>query len=94
MPFSDVLKEKTIEQIKADLGQVDLVALQPARHLRREPPKPAKCIGLAPEAHEAKPRDAQRGVNTDKELVEELFYRWKRPNLGREIDKHRGGDGW
>ncbi|WP_372780113.1 enoyl-ACP reductase FabV [Litorivivens sp.] len=67
--FSDALKEKTIEQIKADLGQVDLVVYSLAAP-RREHPKTGevhwstlKPIGKAV---------TQRGVNTDKELVEEV----------------------
>lgn len=67
--FSDALKEKTIEQIKADLGQVDLVVYSLAAP-RREHPKTGevhwstlKPIGKAV---------TQRGVNTDKELVEDV----------------------
>lgn len=67
--FSDALKEKTIAQIKADLGQVDLVVYSLAAP-RREHPKTGevhwstlKPIGKAV---------TQRGVNTDKELVEEV----------------------
>ncbi len=67
--FSDALKEKTIAQIKEDLGQVDLVVYSLAAP-RREHPKTGevhwstlKPIGKAV---------TQRGVNTDKELVEDV----------------------
>ncbi len=67
--FSDAIKEKTIAQIKADLGQVDLVVYSLAAP-RREHPKTGevhwstlKPVGKAV---------TQRGVNTDKEIVEDV----------------------
>lgn len=67
--FSDAIKEKTIAQIKADMGQVDLVVYSLAAP-RREHPKTGevhwstlKPVGKAV---------TQRGVNTDKEIVEDV----------------------
>lgn len=67
--FSDAIKDKTIAQIKADLGQIDLVVYSLAAP-RREHPKTGevhwsalKPIGKAV---------TQRGVNTDKEVVEDV----------------------
>ena len=67
--FSDEIKQKTIDTIKADMGQVDLVIYSLASP-RRQHPKTGvvynsvlKPIGQAV---------TQRGVNTDKQIVEEV----------------------
>ena len=67
--FSDEVKQKAIETIKADMGQVDLVVYSLASP-RRQHPKTGvvhsstlKPIG--------KPV-TQRGINTDKQVVEEV----------------------
>ena len=67
--FSDEIKQKAIDTIKADMGQVDLVVYSLASP-RRQHPKTGvvhnsvlKPIGQAV---------TQRGVNTDKQIVEEV----------------------
>ncbi|MFA5496242.1 MAG: enoyl-ACP reductase FabV [Porticoccaceae bacterium] len=67
--FSDEIKNKTIDLIKRDLGQVDLVVYSLAAP-RRQHPKTGeiftstlKPIGKAV---------TQRGINTDKEQIQEL----------------------
>ena len=65
--FSDEIKEKTIAQIKADLGQVDLVVYSLAAP-RRQHPKTGEIFNstLKPIGKDV----SQRGVNTDKETIE------------------------
>ena len=65
--FSDEIKEKTIAQIKADLGQVDLVVYSLAAP-RRQHPKSGEAFNstLKPIGKDV----SQRGVNTDKETIE------------------------
>ncbi|WP_373079801.1 enoyl-ACP reductase FabV [Zhongshania sp.] len=65
--FSDAIKEKTIAQIKADLGQVDLVVYSLASP-RRQHPKTGVVHNstLKPIGKDV----TQRGVNTDKETIE------------------------
>ncbi|MBI58887.1 MAG: enoyl-[acyl-carrier-protein] reductase FabV [Spongiibacter sp.] len=65
--FSDEIKEKTIAQIKADLGQVDLVVYSLAAP-RRQHPKSGEVFNstLKPIGKDV----SQRGVNTDKETIE------------------------
>ncbi len=67
--FSDELKEKAIAQIKADLGQVDLVVYSLAAP-RRQHPKTGEVFNstLKPIGKDV----TQRGINTDKELIEEV----------------------
>lgn len=67
--FSDEIKQKAIDTIKTDMGQVDLVVYSLASP-RRQHPKTGvvhnsvlKPIGQAV---------TQRGVNTDKQIVEEV----------------------
>lgn len=67
--FSDEIKQKTIETIKADLGQVDLVVYSLAAPRRTHPgtgevySSTLKPIG----------KDITlRGINTDKKIVEEM----------------------
>lgn len=65
--FSDEIKEKTIAQIKADLGQIDLVVYSLASP-RRQHPKTGVVHNstLKPIGKDV----TQRGVNTDKETIE------------------------
>jgi enoyl-[acyl-carrier protein] reductase/trans-2-enoyl-CoA reductase (NAD+) len=65
--FSDVIKEKAIAQIKADLGQIDLVVYSLASP-RRQHPKTGEVFNstLKPIGRDV----TQRGVNTDKETIE------------------------
>jgi enoyl-[acyl-carrier protein] reductase/trans-2-enoyl-CoA reductase (NAD+) len=65
--FSDEIKEKTIAQIKADLGQIDLVVYSLASP-RRQHPKTGVVYNstLKPIGKDV----TQRGVNTDKETIE------------------------
>ncbi len=67
--FSDELKEKTIAQIKEDLGQVDLVVYSLAAP-RRQHPKTGEVhwSTLKPLGKSV----TQRGINTDKEVIEEV----------------------
>ncbi|MBD2858238.1 trans-2-enoyl-CoA reductase family protein [Spongiibacter sp. KMU-158] len=67
--FSDEIKEKTIAQIKADLGQVDLVVYSLASP-RRQHPKTGELFNstLKPIGKDV----TQRGINTDKEMIEEV----------------------
>ena len=67
--FSDEIKQKAIEAIKADMGQVDLVVYSLASP-RRQHPKTGvvhssvlKPIGKSV---------TQKGVNTDKQIIEEV----------------------
>ena len=67
--FSDEIKQKTIETIKADLGQVDLVVYSLAAPRRQHP--------VTGEIHNStlKPiggDTVQKGVNTDKEEVQDF----------------------
>ncbi len=65
--FSDAIKEKTIAEIKADLGQIDLVVYSLASP-RRQHPKTGEVFNstLKPIGKDV----TQRGVNTDKETIE------------------------
>tara|TARA_R110001583_G_scaffold49711_7_gene155622 strand:+ start:1516 stop:2706 length:1191 start_codon:yes stop_codon:yes gene_type:complete len=65
--FSDEIKEKAIAQIKADLGQIDLVVYSLASP-RRQHPKTGVVHNstLKPIGKDV----TQRGVNTDKETIE------------------------
>lgn len=89
--FSDEIKQKTIETIRADLGQVDLVVYSLAAP-RRVHPKTGvvhnstlKPIG--------KPT-VQKGVNTDKQAIQEFHLE---PASQEEIDNTvavMGGEDW
>ncbi len=67
--FSDEIKQKTIETIKQDLGQIDLLVYSLAAPRRTDPKtgevhaSTLKPIGKA---------ITLRGINTDKKLVEEM----------------------
>ncbi|AKH69216.1 putative paraquat-inducible protein B [Spongiibacter sp. IMCC21906] len=67
--FSDEIKEKTIAQIKADLGQIDLVVYSLASP-RRQHPKTGEVhmSTLKPIGKDV----TQRGINTDKETIESV----------------------
>ncbi|MEH6467329.1 MAG: enoyl-ACP reductase FabV [Porticoccus sp.] len=67
--FSDEIKQKTIETIKADLGQVDLVIYSLASP-RRQHPKTGEVFNstLKPIGKDV----TLRGINTDKEEIQEF----------------------
>lgn len=67
--FSDEIKQKTIETIKADLGQVDMVVYSLASP-RRQHPKTGEIHNstLKPIGQDV----VQLGVDTDKEVVKEF----------------------
>lgn len=89
--FSDALKQKTIEAIQQDLGQVDLVVYSLAAP-RRTHPKTGQVYSsvLKPIGH---PVDL-RGIDTDKEIVKETTLQ---PATQEEIDNTvavMGGEDW
>jgi enoyl-[acyl-carrier protein] reductase/trans-2-enoyl-CoA reductase (NAD+) len=67
--FSDAIKQKTIDTIKADLGQVDLVVYSLASP-RRQHPKTGvvHTSTLKPIGQDV----LQRGIDTDKEAIKEV----------------------
>ena len=67
--FSDEIKQKTIDTIQADLGQVDLVVYSLAAP-RRQHPKTGEIFNstLKPIGKDV----TQRGINTDKEVIQEV----------------------
>jgi enoyl-[acyl-carrier protein] reductase/trans-2-enoyl-CoA reductase (NAD+) len=67
--FSDAIKQKTIDTIKADLGQVDLVVYSLASP-RRQHPKTGVVHNstLKPIGQDV----VQRGIDTDKEAIKEV----------------------
>ncbi|MGI9284690.1 MAG: enoyl-ACP reductase FabV [Pseudomonadales bacterium] len=89
--FSDALKQQTIDVIREDMGQVDLVVYSLAAP-RRQHPKTGivhtstlKPIGKAV---------TQRAINTDKEFVEDVTVE---PATQEEIDNTvavMGGEDW
>jgi enoyl-[acyl-carrier protein] reductase/trans-2-enoyl-CoA reductase (NAD+) len=89
--FSDEIKQKTIDTIKADLGQVDLVVYSLAAPRRQHP--------LTGEIHNStlKPiggDTVQKGVNTDKEEVQDFHIEQA---TQEEIDNTvavMGGEDW
>ena len=89
--FSDEIKQKTIETIKADLGQVDLVVYSLAAPRRQHP--------VTGEIHNStlKPIGSdtvQKGVNTDKEEVQDFHLQQA---TQEEIDNTvavMGGEDW
>ena len=89
--FSDEIKQKTIAQIKEDLGQVDLVVYSLAAP-RRQHPKTGEIYNstLKPIGKAV----SQRGVNTDKEVIETVTL----PEASQEdIDNTvavMGGEDW
>ena len=89
--FSDEIKQKTIAQIKEDLGQVELVVYSLAAP-RRQHPKTGEIYNstLKPIGKAV----SQRGVNTDKEVIETVTL----PEASQEdIDNTvavMGGEDW
>ena len=89
--FSDEVKQKTIELIKQDLGQVDLVVYSLAAP-RRTHPKTGEVLSST-----LKPLGKSvtlRGVDTDKEIVKETTLQ---PATQEEIDGTiavMGGEDW
>lgn len=89
--FSDEIKQKTIAQIKEDFGQVDLVVYSLAAP-RRQHPKTGEVFNstLKPIGKAV----SQRGVNTDKEIIETVTL----PEASQEdIDNTvavMGGEDW
>ena len=89
--FSDEIKQKTIETIKADLGQVDLVIYSLAAPRRQHP-----VTGVVHNST-LKPIGAdavQKGVNTDKEEVQDFHLEAANQD---EIDNTvavMGGEDW
>ena len=89
--FSDEIKQKTIETIKADMGQVDLVVYSLAAPRRQHP--------VTGEIHNStlKPignDTVQKGVNTDKEEVQDFHIE---AATQEEIDNTvavMGGEDW
>ena len=89
--FSDEIKQKTIETIKADLGQVDLVVYSLAAPRRQHP--------VTGEIHNStlKPiggDTVQKGVNTDKEEIQDFHLEQATQD---EIDNTvavMGGEDW
>lgn len=69
--FSDEIKQKTIDLIKQDMGQVDLVIYSLASP-RRQHPKTGEVFGstLKPIGKSV----TQRGVNTNKNIIEEVSF--------------------
>lgn len=67
--FSDQIKQTTIDTIKEDLGQIDLVVYSLASP-RRQHPKTGEVFSstLKPIGQSV----TQRGINTDKKVVEEV----------------------
>ena len=89
--FSDEIKQKTIETIKADLGQVDLVVYSLASP-RRQHPKTGVVHNstLKPIGGDT----VQKGVNTDKEEVQDFHLEQA---TQEEIDNTvavMGGEDW
>ncbi len=89
--FSDAAKEKTIEIIKRDLGQVDQVVYSLAAP-RRTHPKTGEVFNstLKPVGKEV----TLRGLDTDKEIVKETVFQ---PATQEEIDNTiavMGGEDW
>ncbi len=89
--FSDEIKQKTIEQIRKDLGQVDLVVYSLAAP-RRQHPKTGevftstlKPIGKAV---------TQRGINTDKEEIQDVTLDPATPEDISNTVAVMGGEDW
>jgi enoyl-[acyl-carrier protein] reductase / trans-2-enoyl-CoA reductase (NAD+) len=89
--FSDEIKQKTIETIKADLGQVDLVVYSLASPRRQHPVTGVVHNStLKPIGSDA----TQKGVNTDKEEVQDFHLE---AATQEEIDNTvavMGGEDW
>ena len=89
--FSDEIKAKTIETIKADLGQVDLVVYSLASP-RRTDPKSGEVYSST-----LKPIGSDitiRGINTDKKIVEEVTVPAAKEEEIAGTVKVMGGEDW
>ncbi|QFU76728.1 trans-2-enoyl-CoA reductase family protein [Halioglobus maricola] len=89
--FSDEIKQKTIETIKADMGQVDLVVYSLAAPRRQHP--------VTGEIHNStlKPigKDTvQKGVNTDKEEVQDFHIEQANDEEIANTVAVMGGEDW
>ncbi|KZX55038.1 trans-2-enoyl-CoA reductase [Halioglobus sp. HI00S01] len=89
--FSDDIKQKTIETIKADMGQVDLVVYSLAAPRRQHP--------VTGEVHNStlKPigKDTvQKGVNTDKEEVQDFHIEQANDDEIANTVAVMGGEDW
>ena len=89
--FSDEIKAKTIEIIKADLGQVDLVIYSLASP-RRTDPKSGEVYTstLKPIGNDI----TIRGINTDRKLVEEITLTAATEEEIASTVKVMGGEDW
>jgi enoyl-[acyl-carrier protein] reductase/trans-2-enoyl-CoA reductase (NAD+) len=89
--FSDAIKQKTIDTIKADLGQVDLVIYSLASPRRQHP-----VTGVVHNST-LKPigKDiTMRGINTDKETVQEMSVVAATPEEIANTVAVMGGEDW
>ncbi|RJT37418.1 enoyl-ACP reductase FabV [Rahnella woolbedingensis] len=89
--FSDEVKQKTIELIKQDLGQVDLVVYSLAAP-RRTHPKTGEVFNST-----LKPIGKQvtiRGINTDKEIINETTLEPASPEEIAGTVAVMGGEDW
>jgi enoyl-[acyl-carrier protein] reductase / trans-2-enoyl-CoA reductase (NAD+) len=89
--FSDRLKEQTIEVIKKDLGQLDLVVYSLAAP-RRTHPKTGEVFNSA-----LKPIGKSlhlRGIDTDKEIVKDIMLEPATPSEVDQTVAVMGGEDW
>ena len=89
--FSDEVKAKTIETIKNDLGQVDLVIYSLAAP-RRQHPKTGEVFNstLKPVGKDI----TMRGINTDKEVIQEFSLEAANPQEISDTVAVMGGEDW
>ena len=89
--FSDVVKEKTIELIKADLDQIDLVVYSLASPRRRHPDTGVLTSSILKPIGKSV---TQTGLDTDRESIKQFTLQ---PATQEEIDDTvavMGGDDW
>ena len=89
--FSDEIKQKTIELIKQDLGQVDLVVYSLASP-RRQHPRTGEVFTstLKPIGKDI----TLRGINTDKEEIQEITVSAASDEEIRQTAAVMGGEDW
>jgi enoyl-[acyl-carrier protein] reductase/trans-2-enoyl-CoA reductase (NAD+) len=89
--FSDEIKAKTIETIKQDLGQVDLVVYSLAAP-RRQHPKTGEIFNstLKPVGKDI----TMRGINTDKETIQEFSLEAANDQEIADTVAVMGGEDW
>lgn len=89
--FSDEVKAKTIETIKNDLGQIDLVIYSLAAP-RRQHPKTGEVFNstLKPVGKDI----TMRGINTDKEVIQEFSLEAANPQEISDTVAVMGGEDW